>query len=63
RRYHYHLRSVPLTAQRLRAADAVLIATDHSAVDYALIGRTARLVVDTRNAMARVPCACRVVRA
>ncbi len=63
RRYQYNLRSVPLTAQRLRASDAVLIATDHTAVDYALVGRTARLVVDTRNAMARVPCVCQVVRA
>jgi len=63
RRYQYHLRSVPLAASRLRAQDAVIIATDHSCVDYALIGRAARLVVDTRNAMAKVPCSCRVVRA
>ncbi len=45
--------SQPLTPERVAAADAVLIATDHDAVDYALIGEQARLVVDTRNAMAR----------
>jgi UDP-N-acetyl-D-glucosamine dehydrogenase len=45
--------SVPLTAETVAAADAVLIATDHDAVDYRLIGANARLVVDTRNAMRR----------
>lgn len=43
--------STPLTAETLAAVDAVLIATDHDAVDYALIGSHARLIVDTRNAM------------
>ena len=47
-------RSQPLTAETLAGADAVLIATDHDGVDYALVGRHARLVVDTRNAFARL---------
>ncbi|ACA20827.1 nucleotide sugar dehydrogenase [Methylobacterium sp. 4-46] len=46
-------RSTPLDAGTLRAVDAVLIATDHDGVDYALVAAEARLVVDTRNAMAR----------
>ena len=45
--------SVALTAEMLASADVVLIATDHDEVDYALVARHARLVVDTRNAMAR----------
>jgi UDP-N-acetyl-D-glucosamine dehydrogenase len=45
-------RSVPLTAAELRKYDAVLIATHHRQVDYALLARHARLIVDTRNAMA-----------
>jgi len=45
------LSSVDLTAERLEATDLVLIATDHSAVDYGLVGRHAELVVDPRNAM------------
>ncbi len=45
------LRSVPLTARRLKASDAVIIATDHSVYDYNWIARTAPLVVDTRNAV------------
>lgn len=42
--------SRPLTAELLATQDAVLIATDHDAVDYAAVVRHARLVVDTRNA-------------
>ena len=45
--------SVALTAEAVEVADAVLIATDHDAVDYGLIGAHARLIVDTRNALRR----------
>jgi len=45
-------RSVPLTADTLRAADAAMIVTDHSSLDYGLIRREARSVTDTRNALA-----------
>ncbi len=48
------LASTPLTAETLSAADCVVIVTDHSDVDYPLIARSARLVVDTRNALARL---------
>jgi UDP-N-acetyl-D-glucosamine dehydrogenase len=54
REHRIDLRSIPLTEAALRGHDAVLIATDHDAIDYELIGRCAALVVDTRNAMARV---------
>ncbi|HVZ01159.1 MAG TPA: nucleotide sugar dehydrogenase [Dongiaceae bacterium] len=46
-------RSVPLTRARIAAADAVLIVTDHDRIDYREVARHARLVVDTRNALAR----------
>ncbi|WP_020178139.1 nucleotide sugar dehydrogenase [Methylopila sp. M107] len=45
--------STPLTAASLESFDAVLISTDHDAVDYGLIAEHAKVVVDTRNAMAR----------
>jgi len=48
------LASVPLTPETVTAADCVVIVTDHSDVDYALVERCARLVVDTRNALAKV---------
>ena len=46
------LRSLPLTAEALRAADCVVIVTDHSGLDYALVAREARAVVDTRHVLA-----------
>jgi len=48
------LASSELTAQYLAGLDCLLIATDHSAYDWEFIGRHARLIVDTRNAMAGV---------
>ncbi|WP_439497833.1 nucleotide sugar dehydrogenase [Bosea sp. (in: a-proteobacteria)] len=45
--------SVPLTQEALSGFDAVLIATDHDDVDYDLVVRHSRLVVDTRNVCAR----------
>ncbi len=47
-----HLRSVELTAEALASYDVVVLATDHAAFDYDRIAEHARLVVDTRNALA-----------
>jgi len=46
-------RSVTLTAKAVSAADAVVIVTDHDAVDYQLVASKAQLVIDTRDAMAK----------
>jgi UDP-N-acetyl-D-glucosamine dehydrogenase len=46
--------SVPLTAEAVKASDAVMIVTDHSSLDWAMIKRHASVVVDTRNALAKV---------
>jgi UDP-N-acetyl-D-glucosamine dehydrogenase len=46
--------SVALDAATLAGFDAVLIATDHDAVDYAAIAAHAPLIIDTRNVMARL---------
>ncbi len=43
-------RSVPLDPAVLAAQDAVLIVTDHDAVDWQVLVRNAALVIDTRNA-------------
>ncbi len=45
--------SVALTPSSLADYDAIVIATDHDDVDYALIAAHAKLVIDTRNVMAR----------
>ena len=41
--------SRPLTPETLADHDAVLVVTDHSAVDYALVAQHAPLIVDTRG--------------
>jgi UDP-N-acetyl-D-glucosamine dehydrogenase len=46
-------RSVELTPDLVAAADCVMIVTDHTAVDYRMIKRRAKLIVDTRNAIPR----------
>ena len=43
-------RGVPLTDQRVKKADVVVIVTDHSCFDYERLVKLAKLVVDTRNA-------------
>jgi UDP-N-acetyl-D-glucosamine dehydrogenase len=48
-----HHMSVPLTEQLVADCDAVVISTDHSAIDYEMIIRRAKLVFDARNATQR----------
>jgi UDP-N-acetyl-D-glucosamine dehydrogenase len=43
------MESQELTPKLLASQDAVLIVTDHTAVDYALVARHAPLVIDTRG--------------
>jgi len=43
------LTSQPLTKETIASQDAVLIITDHTAVDYDLIARHAKLIIDSRG--------------
>ena len=61
RKHHFDLASTPLTAETIAGFDCVLLATNHDAFDYELIGRHAKLIVDTRGVFA--PAAANVVRA
>ncbi|HKP36294.1 MAG TPA: nucleotide sugar dehydrogenase [Pyrinomonadaceae bacterium] len=45
------LSSVELSDDEIRAADCVVIVTNHSNIDYARVTKLAPLVVDTRNAL------------
>lgn len=49
REHYFDLSSQPLTPENLAAYDAVVLATDHDRFDYALIKRSARLIVDSRG--------------
>lgn len=55
RKYDLSLSSVELSPETLAAADCTLIITDHDAVDYALVGEHAKIIVDTRNVMSSIP--------
>jgi UDP-N-acetyl-D-glucosamine dehydrogenase len=46
-------KSVPLTERALKAADCVVILTDHKAFDYDFVFRHSRLILDARNAIKR----------
>ena len=48
-----HLESVPLTPEAVAASDCVVIVTDHSALDWAMIRDRAPSIVDTRNVISR----------
>jgi UDP-N-acetyl-D-glucosamine dehydrogenase len=64
RHHTIRLESAVLTEAFLAAQDCVLIVTDHTAVDYPHVLRHARLIVDTRNALAGLPAGnTRVVKA
>jgi UDP-N-acetyl-D-glucosamine dehydrogenase len=45
------LASVELTDEELKAADCVVIVTDHSGIDYHRVTASTPLIVDTRNAL------------
>jgi len=49
RKYHFKLKSSPLTRQLLRRIDAVVVVTDHSRIDYEWVVANSPLVIDTRN--------------
>ncbi|MHC4255144.1 MAG: nucleotide sugar dehydrogenase [Planctomycetota bacterium] len=54
RKYDLQMKSKPLSARMLASYDVVMISTDHSDYDYNWIIRSAKLVVDTRNATVKV---------
>jgi UDP-N-acetyl-D-glucosamine dehydrogenase len=54
RRHDLQMHSVALTPESLKRYDCVLVATNHAAYDWQLVADHARLIVDTRNAMAKV---------
>jgi UDP-N-acetyl-D-glucosamine dehydrogenase len=49
RQHHFDLKSVVLSPQALSEFDLVLLATNHDAFDYRMIGEHSKLIVDTRG--------------
>ncbi len=54
RKYDFGLTSADLDAEAVREYDAVVVATDHTGVDYDMVFREARLVVDGRGVARRL---------
>jgi UDP-N-acetyl-D-glucosamine dehydrogenase len=52
RRYDLKMESVPLSAGMLAGYDVVVVSTAHKVYDWELVARSAKLIVDTRNALA-----------
>ena len=48
----FDLQTEPLTAAAIADADCVAILTEHRSVDYDMVLHSAKLIVDTRNAIA-----------
>lgn len=56
REHRFELESVPLTRDSIASYDLLLLATNHSAFNYELIQRYAKVIVDTRGVyMERLP--------
>ena len=51
RKYDFDLKSVNLNKVKNDQYDAALILTNHSDVDYKVIQKKAKVVIDTRNAL------------
>lgn len=49
RKYRFEAESQPLEKKILEKYDAVIITTNHSCIDYDLVKKTAKLIVDTRG--------------
>jgi UDP-N-acetyl-D-glucosamine dehydrogenase len=55
RHYNFEgMKSAPIDPKMLAGYDCVLIATDHTSYDYAMIVESSQLVIDTRNATRRI---------
>ena len=49
RKHSFNLSSLQITAESLSSFDVIVLATDHDAFDYPLIGASSQLLVDTRG--------------
>jgi UDP-N-acetyl-D-glucosamine dehydrogenase len=49
RKYHFKMKSSPLTAELLHRIDAAVVVTDHTSIDYSWVVKHVPLIIDTRN--------------
>ncbi len=63
RRHRFDMRSIDLTPENLASYHVVIIATDHTCLNYENIARHAKLIIDTRNAITGKDYAAKIKRA
>ncbi len=49
RNYNFNKSSIPITPENLKQYDAVIVVTEHDYVDYELVKKNSKLIIDTRN--------------
>jgi UDP-N-acetyl-D-glucosamine dehydrogenase len=54
RKFNFDKASVQLTRKDIKSYDAVVIVTNHANVDYKLVEKNAKLIIDTRNALNKI---------
>ncbi len=54
RKFNFDKASVQLTPKDIKSYDAVVIVTNHANVDYKLLEKHAKLIIDTRNALNKI---------
>jgi UDP-N-acetyl-D-glucosamine dehydrogenase len=54
RKFNFDKASVQLTPKNIKSYDAVVIVTNHANVDYKLVEKNAKLIIDTRNALKKI---------
>lgn len=54
REHNLQMSSKPISPRMLKNYDVVIISTDHSDYDYSMIVKNSKLVIDSRNATAKV---------
>ncbi len=57
------MKSVKLTKQKIESFDAILIITDHSYINFEMIAKHSKLIIDTRNSMLGIETSANVVKA
>ncbi len=54
RKYRYAMQSIELKQELIETMDCVLIVTDHDEIDYDLIQKNAKLIIDSRGRYSRI---------
>jgi UDP-N-acetyl-D-glucosamine dehydrogenase len=60
--FDFDLKGVPLNSSVLKDADCVIVIADHTDVDYKLVAKHSKLVIDTRNALKDIPKRSNIVK-